>query len=137
MNSIHSGTVTGFDDQRGTGEITADSGSVLPFHCTAIADGSRTVTVGSSVRFNRAAGHGGRWEARHIVVTASSAVANSESSFPCPVCAASIDGAPRNYEICDRCGWEDDPLQFDDPTYAGGANSESLFDARSAWVTGH
>ena len=45
------GTVTAFDDPAGIGEITAADGRVLPFHCTQLADGSRTTTVGTKVSF--------------------------------------------------------------------------------------
>ena len=45
------GTVTAFDEARGLGTITAGDGRVYPFHCTQIADGSRTIAVGQSVRF--------------------------------------------------------------------------------------
>jgi len=34
------------------------------------------------------------------------------------------------YEICDVCGWEGDPVQSADPTYADGTNSDSLNTAR-------
>jgi cold shock CspA family protein len=60
------GTVTAFDEHRGLGEVTTDEGQVLAFHCTAIADGSRTVVPGTPVRFVRRAGPGGRWEATAI-----------------------------------------------------------------------
>jgi hypothetical protein len=36
------------------------------FHCTQIADGSRTVVVGTVVTFGLLAGHGGRWEAADL-----------------------------------------------------------------------
>ena len=52
---------------RGLGEVRADDGAVLPFHCTAIADGSRTVAVGLPVRFTVVAGRLGRWEATQLV----------------------------------------------------------------------
>jgi len=39
------------------------------------------------------------------------------------------------YEICDVCTWEDDPVQFSDPSYAGGANKKSLNQARKEWLT--
>lgn len=58
-----SGSVTRFDDPRGLGEITADDGTVYPFHCTAIADGTRTIAEGTTVRFDVVAGRLGRWEA--------------------------------------------------------------------------
>ena len=50
----------------------------------------------------------------------------------CPACG--LPGAfrdPRGWEICVRCGWEDDPVQFDDPDYSGGANVESLNEYRA------
>lgn len=46
------GVVTSYDDHAGLGTITdAASGFVWPFHCTHIADGSRTIDVGRSVGF--------------------------------------------------------------------------------------
>tara|TARA_B110000503_G_scaffold132322_1_gene208137 strand:+ start:2225 stop:2470 length:246 start_codon:yes stop_codon:yes gene_type:complete len=51
----------------------------------------------------------------------------------CPVCSTlsfySSD-FPGSYFICEKCGWEDDDVQFDDPNYAGGANDISLNQAR-------
>lgn len=57
------GTVAAFDDDRGLGTIRADDGDGLPFHCTAIADGTRTIDVGRRVGFAVVAGRAGRWEA--------------------------------------------------------------------------
>lgn len=57
------GTVTSFDDPRGLGEVTSDAGEVHPFHCTAIADGTRTIEVGVPVRYEVVPGRLGRWEA--------------------------------------------------------------------------
>ena len=37
------GTVTAFDEPRGLGEVAGDDGVTYPFHCTGIADGSRTI----------------------------------------------------------------------------------------------
>ncbi len=45
------GAVTLFDERRGLGEITDDSGQVWPFHCAEIADGSRKIDVGQRVSF--------------------------------------------------------------------------------------
>jgi cold shock CspA family protein len=59
--------VTTFDERRGIGEIEGDDGAVYPFHCTVIADGSRTIAVGTAVGFERVPGHLGRWEAASIV----------------------------------------------------------------------
>jgi cold shock CspA family protein len=61
------GVVESFDEPRGLGEVRADDGAVLPFHCTAIADGSRTVPVGQPVRFTVVAGRLGRWEATQLI----------------------------------------------------------------------
>lgn len=61
-----SGTVSSFDDDRGLGEITGDDGTTYHFHCTGIADGTRTIDVGSPVRFVVIAGRLGRWEAWSI-----------------------------------------------------------------------
>jgi hypothetical protein len=46
----------------------AQSGSEerYPFHCTAIADGSRTIEVGTFVTFDVVAGRLGRWEASAV-----------------------------------------------------------------------
>jgi cold shock CspA family protein len=60
------GTVTEFDDDRGLGTVTADDGTAYPFHCTAIADGSRTIETGTTVTFDVVPGHLGRWEAATI-----------------------------------------------------------------------
>jgi cold shock CspA family protein len=60
------GVVEEFDERRGVGTIVADDGDVLPFHCAAIADGSRTVEAGRRVRFSVVPGLSGRWEAAHV-----------------------------------------------------------------------
>ena len=62
------GTVARFDAERGLGEITAADGATYPFHSTVIADGSRTIEVGTAVEFEVTAGHLGRWEASEVVV---------------------------------------------------------------------
>ncbi|MFP5255966.1 MAG: cold-shock protein [Acidimicrobiia bacterium] len=59
------GVVIDFDDHRGLGTIEAD-GRRHPFHCTAIADGTRTIEVGTPVSFTLAPGPLGRWEARDV-----------------------------------------------------------------------
>jgi cold shock CspA family protein len=61
------GTVDTFDEARGLGTVRSDVGDLLGFHCTAIADGSRTIPVGQPVRFRVVAGRLGRWEATGIV----------------------------------------------------------------------
>ena len=62
------GSVTSFDAHRGLGEVTADDGTTYPFHCTAIADGTRTIAEGTAVRFDVVAGRLGRWEAGAVEV---------------------------------------------------------------------
>lgn len=52
---------------------------------------------------------------------------------PCPVCGARVITVPGEHEICDTCGWEDDPVQSADPDYAGGANKKSLKEAKIEW----
>jgi cold shock CspA family protein len=61
------GTVEAFVDAGGLGVIRGDDGHRLPFHCTALADGTRTVEVGRRVRFAVEAGLLGRWEATGVV----------------------------------------------------------------------
>ncbi len=62
------GTVTAFDERAGLGEVTARDGTIHPFHCTAIADGTRTIDVGVAVRFAVVPGRSGSWEAVQIEV---------------------------------------------------------------------
>ena len=50
----------------------------------------------------------------------------------CPVCGNSI---LMYFEICE-CGWQNDPLQFDNPNYKGGANEMSLNEAKRAYKEG-
>ena len=58
------GTVVTFDEHKGYGSVRdADDGRELFFHCTQIADGSRTIAVGTEVTFDVTAGHLGQWEA--------------------------------------------------------------------------
>ena len=54
------------------------------------------------------------------------------AAHPCPCCGEESLSEIGNYEICRVCGWEDDPVQREDPNYAGGANSLSLNEARNA-----
>jgi CspA family cold shock protein len=60
------GTVVEFDDPRGLGMVRSDGDLELPFHCTAIADGTRTIEVGTAVTFRVSAGRLGRWEASDL-----------------------------------------------------------------------
>ena len=57
------GVVVDFDEPRGWGSVRADDGAEHWFHCTAIADGTRTIEVDAPVRYRLVAGRLGRWEA--------------------------------------------------------------------------
>ena len=59
------GSVVEFDEDKGFGTVRADAGDGAEyfFHCTAIADGSRTIAVGTAVTFDLVPGHLGRYEA--------------------------------------------------------------------------
>jgi cold shock CspA family protein len=45
------GVVTAFDEYVALGEITDEAGTIWPFHCVSIANGSRTIEVGERVKF--------------------------------------------------------------------------------------
>jgi CspA family cold shock protein len=66
------GSVESFDVHRGTGVVVTDDGEHLPFHCTAIADGTRDIAVGTRVQFEVTPGLG-RWEASAIAPVTTSA----------------------------------------------------------------
>jgi cold shock CspA family protein len=63
MKDTYSGRVAVFDDHRGRGEVEAAGGLRYPFHCTAIADGTRTVAEGNDVEFELVTGPLGQLEA--------------------------------------------------------------------------
>jgi cold shock CspA family protein len=46
------GRVTDFDEHKGYGVVTADDGTPYFLHCTQIADGTRTIEVGTAVDFD-------------------------------------------------------------------------------------
>jgi hypothetical protein len=57
----------------------------------------------------------------------------------CPCCELhTLAEANRgSHEICRVCNWQDDGVQSDDPEYRGGANHESLAEARAAFASAH
>ena len=59
------GTVSEFDEPRGTGVVRCADRSV-PFHCTAITDGTRTIEVGTTVAVRIGPARLGRLEARSV-----------------------------------------------------------------------
>ena len=63
---VKTGTVTEFSKPRGIGTVEAD-GVRYAFHCTQIADGSRTIRVGAPVEFDVVPGRLGDWEATRVL----------------------------------------------------------------------
>jgi cold shock CspA family protein len=63
--SVRRGVVVAFDEQSGLGVVAASDGVQHPFHCIEIADGSRTIEIGTGVSFDLLAKFG-RWEAADI-----------------------------------------------------------------------
>ena len=57
------GTVVAFDPEVGLGTVAAADGSRHDFHCTAIADGSRTIDPEGAVAYSVGPAGPGRWEA--------------------------------------------------------------------------
>ena len=51
----------------------------------------------------------------------------------CPVCGSKSKGEFPDYNSCDICYWQDDPIQRKDPDYWGGANDLSLNDYKAKW----
>ena len=61
------GVVATFDDPEGYGTVTAaEPEGTWFFHCTAIADGTRTIEVGAAVTFEVVPGRLGRYEATDL-----------------------------------------------------------------------
>ena len=55
----------------------------------------------------------------------------------CPCCGHEEPGRKpgSHYSICHRCGWEDDPVQYDDPDCPMGPNHGiTLTHARALWA---
>jgi cold shock CspA family protein len=60
------GRVAAFDERRGLGAVEDHEGRAVPFHCTAIADGSRSIAVGAAVTFRLVTGPIGIEEAAEL-----------------------------------------------------------------------
>ena len=56
--------------------------------------------------------------------------------YTCPCCGYKTleEEPPGTYEICNICYWEDDPVQFNDHDYEGGANEVSLRQAQKNFI---
>jgi cold shock CspA family protein len=48
---VRVGRVVDFDEHVGLGHVVADDGTEYLFHCVEIADGTRTIEVGTAVEF--------------------------------------------------------------------------------------
>ena len=55
------------------------------------------------------------------------------NKIPCPCCGKTM---VEDYDICDECFWENDPVQLWKPDQQGGANHMSLNEARMAYKSG-
>lgn len=67
--SRRKGRVVEFDEQVGLGVLEPSGGGAhLRFHCTQIADGSRSIPPGTQVSFVVIPGRGGTWEAADLQV---------------------------------------------------------------------
>lgn len=57
---------------------------------------------------------------------------NAYRKYECPCCGYFTleEETGNTFQICPVCYWEDDGIQFNDPTYEGGANSLSLNQAK-------
>jgi cold shock CspA family protein len=59
--------VSAFDERMGIGVVTGADGAELTFHAVAIADGSRSIAVGTEVTYEVVPALLGRWEAAALV----------------------------------------------------------------------
>ena len=51
MGDALQGTISNFDAEVGLGDLVADDGTIYPFHCVELTDGTRTIEVGTAVTF--------------------------------------------------------------------------------------
>ncbi len=60
-----------------------------------------------------------------------------ETRYACPCCGhmTYLEEPIGTYDICPVCYWEDDPVQSNNPDYAGGANIVSLREAQQNFIT--
>ncbi|MGH9178445.1 MAG: cold shock domain-containing protein [Acidimicrobiales bacterium] len=60
------GRVAEYDDHKGYGYLATEDGDHVFFHCTAIADGTRTIPVGIDVDYDPVTDPRGKPEAANI-----------------------------------------------------------------------
>lgn len=70
------GRVVEFDEHVGLGVVEGGDGRRYPFHCTQIADGSRTVPVGAAVEFE-VVPYLGQWQAARIRIRSAERVTST------------------------------------------------------------
>jgi cold shock CspA family protein len=61
--ALVNGVIETFDAPRGVGSVRCEGDESLFFHCTAIADGTRLIEVGTKVMCTRRPGQRGEYEA--------------------------------------------------------------------------
>ncbi len=63
-------------------------------------------------------------------------MSNGKIKYQCPCCGCyTFDNQPSGgFTICPVCFWEDDPVQLEDETFKGGANTISLLEARENYL---
>ena len=54
----------------------------------------------------------------------------------CPVCGEYEFDSDGSFEICEVCGWQDDPVQMENPDEGMCANQMSLNEAKAAYAEG-
>ena len=54
----------------------------------------------------------------------------------CPVCGKYEFESRGSFDLCEECGWQDDPMQESEETDEGGANPEGLRFARILYKAG-
>lgn len=54
----------------------------------------------------------------------------------CPVCNKYTFEEWNSFDICEVCGWQDNAVQQNNPSYCGGANLMSLNEAKKAYRKG-
>ena len=55
----------------------------------------------------------------------------------CPVCGTSEFPFWGSYDVCETCGWEDDPVQENNPDMDFGANMYSLNEYKKKYEDGY
>ena len=58
------------------------------------------------------------------------------SKHKCPVCGKYEFESEGSFDYCDVCGWQDDPIQEENPDERECANQMSLNEAREAYKRG-